>query len=90
MTKPSLRTDHTLRRFHATAAWQGRLRAKPGRPPRLSAMEASEQAFRAASALALAEAVFGDRGKALAWLRAAGPSLLAHPCLRARDGVRSR
>ncbi|TWB63252.1 hypothetical protein [Nitrospirillum viridazoti] len=72
MTKPSLRTDHTKYRFRATAARQGRLLAKLRHPHRLSAMEVSEQAFRAAGALALAEAVFGDRGKALAWLRTAG------------------
>jgi hypothetical protein len=80
MAKPSLRTDHTERRFHATAARQGRLLPRLRRPPSgmgggLSAMEASEQAFRAAGVLALAEAVFGDRGKALAWLRDAGPSM---------------
>ncbi|ASG20905.1 hypothetical protein [Nitrospirillum viridazoti] len=73
MTKPSLRTDHTKHRFRATAARQGRLLAQLRHPHRLlSAMEVSEQAFRAAGALALAEAVFGDRGKALAWLRTAG------------------
>ncbi|MEC4591419.1 hypothetical protein VPG91_10515 [Nitrospirillum amazonense] len=72
MTKPSLRTDRIKHRFRATAARQGRLLVKLQRPHRLSAMEASEQAFRAAGALALAEAVFGDRGKALAWLRAVG------------------
>ncbi|MEA1650536.1 hypothetical protein UAJ10_16140 [Nitrospirillum sp. BR 11164] len=71
MTKPSLRNHRSKRRFRAAAARQGRLLAKLRHPPRLSALEASEQAFRAAGALALAEAVFGDRGRALAWLRAA-------------------
>ncbi|MEA1676650.1 hypothetical protein [Nitrospirillum sp. BR 11163] len=76
MTKPSPRTDHAVRRYHATAAHQGRLMPRPRRPPGLSAMEASEQAFRTAGVLALAEAVFGDRGKALAWLRGAGPAMM--------------
>ncbi|MBB6250566.1 hypothetical protein [Nitrospirillum iridis] len=66
MAKPSPRPN---RRYHATAARLGRLSPKLRRD--LTAMEVSEQAFRKAGALALAEAVFGDRAKALAWLRAA-------------------
>ncbi|TWB44179.1 hypothetical protein FBZ90_10385 [Nitrospirillum pindoramense] len=74
MTKPSLRT---MRRYRLAAA--RRASGLLSRLRRLSPMEASEQIFRAASALALAEAVFGDRSRALAWLRHTGYALRGVP-----------